>query len=201
MTNQPGSSESAPRDKCIHGYHESVLRSHAWRTVVNSAARLIPELTASAKLLDVGCGPGTITVDLARRVSPGQVVGIDVSSKIIDHAAKLAADEGVHNVSFQIGDVYALDFANASFDIVHAHQVMQHLARPIAAMAEIRRVLRPGGVFAARDIDYGGVMIAPAINAPASDGLSEWMRSTARCITGTAANPTPGDYSKPVPCG
>ena len=171
MTNQTGSSESAPRDQYIHGYHESVLRSHTWRTVANSAAYLIPELTAGAKLLDVGCGPGTITVDLARRVSPGQVVGMDVSSEIVGHAAKLAADEGVHNASFQVGDVYALDFADASFDIVHAHQVMQHLARPIVAMAEIRRVLRPGGVFAARDVDYGGVMIAPAI-----DGLSEWMR-------------------------
>ena len=171
MTNQTGSSESAPRDQYIHGHHESVLRSHTWRTVANSAAYLIPELTAGARLLDVGCGPGTITVDLARRVTPGQVVGMDASPAIVGHAAGLAADEGVRNASFQVGNVYALDFPDSSFDIVHAHQVMQHLARPVAAMAEIRRVLRPGGVFAARDVDYGGVMIAPAI-----DGLSEWMR-------------------------
>ena len=171
MNNPTGSSETSPRDEYIHGHHESVLRSHTWRTVANSAAYLIPELRLGGTLLDVGCGPGTITVDLARRLSPGHVVGIDASASIVDHAAGLAADEGVHNATFRTGDVYALDFADASFDIVHAHQVMQHLARPVLAMAEIRRVLRPGGVFAARDVDYGGVMIAPTIN-----GLTEWMQ-------------------------
>lgn len=171
MTHPTVSSESAPRDQYIHGHHESVLRSHTWRTVANSAAYLIGELRTGGVLLDVGCGPGTITVDLARRLAPGRVVGIDASSEIVGRAAGLATDEGVHNARFQVGDVYALDFPDASFDIVHAHQVMQHLARPVAAMAEIRRVLRPGGVFAARDVDYGGVMIAPVI-----DGLTEWMR-------------------------
>ncbi|MDJ0337087.1 methyltransferase domain-containing protein [Cryobacterium sp. PH31-O1] len=171
MTHLNESSESAPRDEYIHGHHESVLRSHTWRTVANSAAYLIPQLHTGAVLLDVGCGPGTITVDLARRLAPGRVVGLDASTEIVERAAGLAADEAVHNASFQVGDVYALDFADATFDIVHAHQVLQHLANPVAAMAEIRRVLRPGGVFAARDVDYGGVMIAPAI-----DGLIDWMR-------------------------
>ena len=171
MTHLNESSESAPRDEYIHGHHESVLRSHTWRTVANSAAYLIPELRSGGVLLDVGCGPGTITVDLARRLAPGRVVGIDASSDIVERAAGLAADDGVHNVSFQVGDVYALDFADATFDIVHAHQVLQHLANPIAAMGEIRRVLRPGGVFAARDVDYGGVIIAPS-----TGGLADWIR-------------------------
>ena len=171
MTHLNGSSESAPRDEYIHGHHESVLRSHTWRTVENSAAYLIPELRAGGVLLDVGCGPGTITVDLARRLAPGRVVGLDASTEIVERAAGLAADEAVHNASFQVGDVYALEFADATFDVVHAHQVLQHLADPVAAMAEIRRVLRPGGVFAARDVDYGGIMIAPPI-----DGLVDWMR-------------------------
>ncbi|MDJ0350508.1 methyltransferase domain-containing protein [Cryobacterium sp. PH29-G1] len=171
MTHPTGSSESAPRDEYTHGHHESVLRSHTWRTVANSAAYLIPELHAGGILLDVGCGPGTITVDLARRLAPGRVVGIDASTDIVEHATGLAADEGAHNVSFQVGDVYALDFADASFDIVHAHQVLQHLADPVAAMTEMRRVLRPGGVLAARDVDYGGVIMAPHI-----DGLADWMR-------------------------
>ncbi|TFD09284.1 methyltransferase domain-containing protein [Cryobacterium sp. TMT1-66-1] len=171
MTHLTGSSESAPRDEYTHGHHESVLRSHTWRTVANSAAYLIPELQAGSVLLDVGCGPGTITVDLAHRLAPGRVVGIDASSDIVARATGLAADEGVHNASFQVGDVYALAWPDATFDIVHAHQVLQHLADPVAAMAEIRRVLKPGGVFAARDVDYGGVMIAPNI-----DGLVDWMR-------------------------
>lgn len=165
------SSEVAPRDQYTHGHHESVLRSHTWRTVANSAAYLVPHLTIGARLLDVGCGPGTITVDLARRLSPGSVIGLDASREIVDRAAALAADESVHNVSFQVGDVYALDFPDASFDIVHAHQVMQHLGNPVQGMREIRRVLKPGGIFAGRDVDYGGVLMYPPL-----PGLLEWMR-------------------------
>ena len=170
MTDSPDSSETAPREEYTHGHHESVLRSHTWRTVANSAAYLIPHLESGLRLLDVGCGPGTITVDLARRLAPGEVVGMDASAEIVEHATALAHDEGVRNAAFQVGDVYALDFPDESFDIVHAHQVMQHVANPVAAMREIRRVLKPGGVFAARDVDYGGVMWSPKL-----PGLSKWM--------------------------
>ena len=171
MTDSPPRPETAPREQYTHGHHESVLRSHTWRTVLNSAAYLLPHLDAGLTLLDVGCGPGTITVDLARRLAPGQVVGIDSSAEIIEHAAGLAFDEGVHNVRFHVGDVYSLDFPDETFDIVHAHQVIQHVANPVAAMGEIRRVLKPGGIFAARDVDYGGVMVYPTLQ-----GLSQWMK-------------------------
>lgn len=170
MTDSPERPETAPREQYTHGHHESVLRSHTWRTVANSAAYLIPHLTAGLNLLDVGCGPGTITVDLARRLAPGHVTGVDASAEIIEHAAGLAFDEGVHNAVFRVGDVYALDFPDESFDIVHAHQVLQHVANPVAAIREIRRVLKPGGIFAARDVDYGGVMWYPKLQ-----GLSMWM--------------------------
>ncbi|TFD55155.1 methyltransferase domain-containing protein [Cryobacterium frigoriphilum] len=174
---QPVSTEQAPpepstaRGAYLHGHHESVLRSHTWRTVANSAAYLVPELGAGQRVLDVGCGPGTITVDLARRVAPGEVIGIDASADIVRQAEGLAFDEGVHNVRFRVGDVYAIDLPDASVDVVHAHQFMQHLSDPVSAMREIRRVLRPGGVFAARDVDYGGVMVYPAL-----PGLTAWQR-------------------------
>jgi SAM-dependent methyltransferase len=170
MTDAPERPEIAPRDEYTHGHHESVLRSHTWRTVANSAAYLIPELEAGLSLLDVGCGPGTITVDLARRLAPGKVVGIDASPQIVEQAAGLAYDEGVQNAQFRVGDVYALDFPDDTFDIVHAHQVLQHVANPVAAMKEVRRVLKPGGVFAARDVDYGGVAWYPEL-----PGLASWM--------------------------
>lgn len=160
------------RESYTHGHHESVLRSHTWRTVDNSAAYLAPELGPGLSLLDVGCGPGTITVDLARRVAPGLVVGIDTATEIIVQADGLARDEGVHNVRFLVGSAYELDFPDASFDVVHAHQVMQHLADPVAAMREIRRVLKPGGLFAARDVDYGGVTLYPEL-----PGLDAWRRT------------------------
>ncbi len=159
-----------PRDAYIHGHHESVLRIHSWRTVENSAAYLVPHLRPGLEVLDVGSGPGTISIDLARRVAPGgRVVGIDASSDIVAQATGLAESDGVDNVAFRVGDAYALDFADESFDVVHAHQVLQHLARPVDALREFRRVLRPGGVVAVREVDYGGVLLTPA-----TAGLLRW---------------------------
>src|SRR5882757_6132468 len=135
-----------------HGHHESVLRSHRWRTVENSAAYVASYFVAGARVLDVGCGPGTITLDIAGRVTPGRVVGVDASAAVIEQAQRDAA--GVDNVEFATGDIYALDFADASFDVVHAHQVLQHLPDPIGALREMRRVCKPDGVVAARDSDY-----------------------------------------------
>ena len=145
-----------------HGHAESVLRSHRWRTVENSAAYLLPHLRAGADLLDVGCGPGTITVDLARRVSPGRVVGMDAAADAIDAAQTAATEAGADDLELMVGDVYALDHDDASFDVVHAHQVLQHLADPIAALREMRRVCRPDGVVAARDSIYRAMSWFPA---------------------------------------
>lgn len=136
-------------DTYSHGHHESVLRSHSNRTVENSAAYLVPHLRAGLDLLDVGCGPGTITVDLAGRVAPGRVIGVDVAADAIAAAQKLGAD-----IEFRIDDAYGLAADDASFDIVHAHQVLQHLTDPVAALREWKRVLRPGGIVAARDSIY-----------------------------------------------
>lgn len=158
------------RNVYTHGHHESVLRSHTWRTVENSAAYVIPHLREGLDVLDLGSGPGTITIDLARRVAPGRVIGVDSSADIVAQANGLAASAAVANVEFRQGDAYALDFDDASFDLVHAHQVLQHLKHPVDALREMRRVLRPGGVLAVRDVDYGGVLTAPA-----SDALTRWL--------------------------
>ncbi|GAA1513907.1 SAM-dependent methyltransferase [Agromyces terreus] len=168
-------SENSPstardRDVYTHGHHPSVLASHTWRTVANSAAYLEPHLGAGLEILDVGSGPGTISIDLARRVRPGRVVGVDASAHIVAEANGLARSSGVDNVAFQEGDAYALEFADATFDVVHAHQVLQHLRRPIDALREFRRVLKPGGVLAVRDVDYGGV-----VTTPATPELTRWL--------------------------
>jgi ubiquinone/menaquinone biosynthesis C-methylase UbiE len=147
-------------DVYTHGHHESVLRSHTWRTAENSAAHLLPRLRPGMDLLDVGCGPGTLTVDLARRVAPGRVVGLDRSAEVLAQAGRHAEAAGVP-VTFRSGDVYALDLPDASFDVVHAHQVLQHLTDPVAALREMRRVLRPGGTVAVRDGDYSCFSWAP----------------------------------------
>jgi len=90
-----------------HGHHESVLRSHKWRSVDNSAAYLAPHLTSGTSVLDLGCGPGTITADFGRRVAPGRVLGIDASAAVIEEARREAG--GGPNVEFSVGDLYALE--------------------------------------------------------------------------------------------
>ncbi len=138
-----------------HGHHPSVLRSHQWRTAANSAAYLLPHLRPGQEVLDVGCGPGTITADLADLVAPGRVVGVDASAEVLVQARAAAHDRTASTVEFAVGDAYALDFPDHSFDVVHAHQVLQHLADPVRALVELRRVCRPYGLVAARDSDYG----------------------------------------------
>ena len=146
-----------------HGHHPSVLRSHTWRTAANSAAYLLGSLRPGHDVLDVGCGPGTITLDLAELVAPGRVVGLDAAGEVVAQADELRRSRGVPNAEFRTGDVYALDLPDASFDVVHAHQVLQHLTDPVAALVEMRRVLRPGGVLGVRDGDYGAFVWAPDV--------------------------------------
>jgi len=150
-----------PDTTYTHGHDDSVLRSHRWRTAANSAAYLLPRLRPGLDLLDVGCGPGTITVDLARAVAPGRVVGIDAAAAIVDQARE-SVGRSEAAVTFEVADLFALPFPDHSFDVVHAHQVLQHVADPIAALVEMRRVCRPGGVVAARDGDYPSFIFAPA---------------------------------------
>src|SRR5437867_12808786 len=117
-----------------HGQHESVLGSHKWRTVDNSAAYLARHLTSSTSVLDLGCGPGTITADIGRRVASGRALGIDASADVIEEARRDAL--GGPNVEFAVGDLYPLEPDDDTFDVVHAHQVLQHLPDPVAALPE-----------------------------------------------------------------
>jgi ubiquinone/menaquinone biosynthesis C-methylase UbiE len=144
-----------------HGHHDSVLRSHRWRTAENSAGYLLDHLRSGMTLLDVGCGPGSITIDLARRVAPGRVVGLDASGTVIEEARATAVDAGVSTVSFEVADLFELPFDDGSFDVVHAHQVLQHVPDPEAALAEMRRVCRQGGMVAVRDGDYPAMRYFP----------------------------------------
>jgi SAM-dependent methyltransferase len=154
---------TSPGDTYIHGHADSVLRSHRWRTADNSAAYLLPHLADGMRLLDVGCGPGTLTVDLARRVGPtGAAVGVDLSTAVVQEAAAHATAEQAGNVTFHAGDFRALDLADGSFDVVHAHQVLQHLRDPVWALAAMGRLARPGGIVAARDSDYPSFLWTPA---------------------------------------
>ena len=173
-------------DVYTHGHHESVLRSHRWRTAENSAAYLLPHLTPDALILDIGCGPGTITADLADRVPRGHVTGVDAAPDIVEQARSLIRGRG--NLDFAAGDVYALDYPAGAFDVVHAHQVLQHLGDPVKALREMRRVTRPGGLIAVRDADYAAMTWYPDIPA-----LDDWLALYQRVARGNGGEPRAGD--------
>jgi ubiquinone/menaquinone biosynthesis C-methylase UbiE len=165
-----------------HGHHGSVLRSHATRTAASSAAYLLPHLRPGMSLLDVGCGPGTITVELAAAVAPGPVTGIEPFEAPLAAARTLPG-----TVRWVTGDVYALDYDDDSFDVVHAHQVLQHLTDPVAALREMRRVCRPGGLVACRDADY-----ATFTWSPAEPRLDAWLALYHRLARHNGAEPDAG---------
>lgn len=152
-----------------HGHAESVLRSHRTRTAANSAAYLLPHLSSGLRVLDVGSGPGTITADLAELVAPGRLVALETGEDVLTLTRTEVEGRGIENVEYATGDVHALEFPDDSFDVVHAHQVLQHVADPVQAIREMVRVCAPGGVVAARDGDYGVFTWFPA-----SEGLDRW---------------------------
>jgi len=170
-----------------HGHHESVLRSHRWRTAENSAAYLLPHLKSGATLLDIGCGPGTITAEFAALVTPGRVTALEVTEPALDLARAEIARRGLETVDFAVGDVHALDFADDSFDVVHAHQVLQHVGDPVAALREMRRVTRPGGIVAVRDGDYAAFTWFPQLPE-----LAEWLALYQRVARGNGGEPDAG---------
>ena len=186
MSDTPERQETAPRDEYLAGT-EHPPRVLTWRTVANSAGYLLPHLRAGLSLVDVLCGPGSITIDLARRVAPGAVLGIDTSRQSVEQAAGLAFDGGVRNARFVIGGAFAIPAPDASVDVVHAHQVLQHLDNPVAALREMRRVLKPGGLLAARDADYGGVTWYPGL-----PGLATWLSVYRRVHGQSGGDPNAG---------
>lgn len=168
-----------------HGHHESVLRSHRWRTAENSCAYLLPHLRPDAALLDVGSGPGTITADLAGRVA--RVTAIEPVAAALEITRAEIERRGCANVDLAVADAHALDFPDAAFDVVHAHQVLQHVADPIRVLAEMRRVTKPGGVVAVRDSDYAAFAWFPVTSA-----LDEWLALYRRVARHNGGEPDAG---------
>jgi SAM-dependent methyltransferase len=168
-----------------HGHHESVLRSHRLRTAANSAAYLLPHLREGDSLLDVGAGPGTITADLAGLA--GRVTATEIGPGELDLARATVTARGITNVDFSVQDVHALTFPDGSFDVVHAHQVLQHVADPVQALREMARVARPGGVVAARDGDYAAFTWWPQLPE-----LDEWLRLYSAAARANGGEPDAG---------
>ena len=142
---------------------QSLPELHQRRTAASTAAFLARHLKPGMSLLDCGCGPGTITLGLAELVAPGQVTGVDLDPIRVREAAAAAASAGVTNATFEVGDMYNLSLPDESFDAVFENNVLMHLSEPERAVVEVLRVLRPGGVFGARDANANGHLILNAL--------------------------------------
>ncbi len=154
-------------ERYIHGHHESVLRSHRWRTAENSAQYFTPVLRPDDLVLDLGCGPGTLSVDISA-VSGARVIGVDNARAAI--AAATAEFNNNHMVSFSVADGYLLPFADNTFDASHAHQVLQHSTQPVALLNELFRVTKKGGAVGVRDATYSHFRWSPE-----NQNLQEWL--------------------------
>jgi ubiquinone/menaquinone biosynthesis C-methylase UbiE len=142
-----------------HGVTPGLSQDYTARTADQQAAFVLPYLRAGMNLLDVGCGPGTITLGLAQAVAPGHVTGIDHDAVHIDAATTLVAEEGVTNATFRIGNALSLPFEDETFDAVFENDLLTHLSRnAVGAAEEVYRVLKPRGFFAARDVDADAVV-------------------------------------------
>jgi SAM-dependent methyltransferase len=152
---------AARRETYTHRDNPTFDATMTARTAAHEAAFFRSHLRPGMRLLDVGCGPGAITLGLAAAVAPGEVVGIDLRAAAVEQARATAGQRGIANVRFEVGSAYDLPFPDASFDAAFAHVVLMHLREPARALAEMRRVLRPGGVVGVRDVDLGAWLVYP----------------------------------------
>lgn len=143
------------------GHTPNAVEFMSRRTLASHAAFFLPYVQSGDRLMDCGCGPGTMTVELASRVAPGMVTGVDIAASQVDHARQHAAEKGVGNVTFYRASCYALPFEDDTFDSILCHALMEHLSDPRCAVEEFRRVLKPGGHVGLCSPDWSGLLLAP----------------------------------------
>lgn len=153
--------ENAAKKSYTAGYSAKIIKELSKRSAAKEAGFFLPHLQPGMNLLDCGCGPGAITLDLAKIIAPGQVVGIDIEDTQFEIGRANALEQGISNVSFETGNIYDLSFPSESFDAVFAHAILYHLNDPRLALTELYRVLKPGGVIGIRDTDQGGNIMTP----------------------------------------
>jgi ubiquinone/menaquinone biosynthesis C-methylase UbiE len=161
MPSQP--SDHAPSVEVYSvGYNPETIDFFQHRRATTHAAFFLPQVRPGTRLLDCGCGPGTITLDFATLAAPAGVIGVDREASQLALALTRAAQQRLLNVHFAAADAYALPFPHASFDAVFLHGVLEHLKAPVAALAEVHRVVKSGGAVGVRHADFGGFLLEPA---------------------------------------
>ena len=175
------------------GYSDEFQKLLSRRNAATNAAHLLPHLEPGQRVLDLGCGPGTISLGLASAVAPGQLYGIDIEGSQIAMARAAATAGGHDSAFFRIGDVTALPFEDDFFDVAHSHDVLVHVRDTRAALAEVKRVLKRGGIISSREMIGEANFFAPTV-----DELDDAMATFLKLLRANGAHPDMGKNLKRV---
>lgn len=143
------------------GYRKELVEQHNSRTASKNVGFLLRHLENPSTIVDCGCGRGSITIGIAEAFPRAKILGCDISKELIEKARRDSERAGVTNVDFIQASVYDLPLGDGACDVVLAHAVLQHLARPDLAVSQMMRILAPGGRIALRDDDRGSMILAP----------------------------------------
>src|SRR5947207_3505290 len=149
------------KEQYTMGYGPAATAMMANRTAQRHASFLVPHLKPGMRVLDCGCGPGSVTIGLAEIVAPGDVVGTEIEASQLAFGRAAAQKREIKNVTFERADIYELPFGNESFDSIFISAVLGNLREPLRGLQEAHRVLRPGGVIGVKEFDHGGDLLHP----------------------------------------
>lgn len=183
--------ENAPSPAYTMGYSPEFLQLLDRRNAAIHAAHLLPYLEPGMRVLDFGCGPGTITVGLAQAVHTGEVHGVDMEDSQIELARAAASAGGHQNAGFHVGNVYELAFEDNYFDVAHCHAVLMHVGDTQRALAEVRRVLKPGGIIASREM-----IAASSFSEPMGETTHEAWATFIKLLEANGGHPEMGKELK-----
>ena len=169
------------------GYNPAAVGMMQTRTAAACASLFLKHASPGMRVLDVGCGPGSITVDLAEELAPGKVTGIDIEASQISIAEELAKSKGQLNCDFKVASIFELPFEDAEFDAIYGHTILMQFEDLNPVLPELRRVLKPGGQVSFREIDFGANLYYPKDSA-----FKELMTIFRKSIVHNQGNPDIG---------
>jgi ubiquinone/menaquinone biosynthesis C-methylase UbiE len=149
------SGESASREYLWTGSTEAQT-AFGRRSALADLPFLLPHLAAGMRVVDFGCGTGSITLDIADVVSPGEVIGFDVDDAVIERARTAAATRGLANVTFLVADALQPRLEQQRFDVAIFSGVLAYLLDPNGVLRQAHSLLAPGGVIAIREMQKSG---------------------------------------------
>lgn len=152
---------SATKEQYTLGYGAASTEMMINRTAESHLGFLLPHLKPGMRILDCGCGPGSLTLSLAETANPEQIIGTDLEESQLEIARSEAVRRNIDNASFEIASIYDLPFESNSFDIVVISAVIGNLQEPLRGFNEVHRILKTGGIIAVKEFDHGGDLFYP----------------------------------------